>query len=135
MNHRIGRAVFALGTGLLVAYLSFNWITSPEGRLERAAQEAAVMESRDHLTAVVGARSLVFVDPLAPNRKVGKVYVYREGDGWAISGFYRRGDADSWHPYLLYLGAESDITSLKIQDSDPALLQRAAADPAIEVLP
>ena len=93
------------------------------------------MESRDRLTAVIGTRSLEFVDPLAPNRKVGKVYVYREGGGWAISGYYRRGDGDRWHPYLLYLSAGLEIRSLKIQDQDPTLLNRAAADPAIEVLP
>ena len=91
--------------------------------------------SRERLGAAIGVQLLEFVDPLAPNRKVGKVYVYREDDGWAVSGYYRRGEGDRWHPYLLHLNAELVAKSLKVQDADPMLLNRAKADPAIEVLP
>ena len=135
MNHRIGRAVFALVVGLLVASLSYRWITNPEGRIERVVQETVVASSRAHLKSVLGIESLEIVDPLSPNRKVGKVYVYPEGDSWAVSGHYRRDDADRWHPYLMSLDAERRMSFLKLQDSDQQLNERAASDPLLEISP
>ena len=48
-NHRIGGLVFAFGVGLLVAFLSYQWITDPAPRLERQLQEATVMAAREQL--------------------------------------------------------------------------------------
>ncbi len=133
MNHRVGRTVFAVFVGLLVAALSYQWITNPDGRIERELQEQVVQASREILRAVTASDSLEIVDPLAANRKVGKAYVYREGDGWAVSGYYRRGDGSPWYPYLMALNSELALTSLKVQDNDPQLLERAASDNAIEL--
>ena len=133
MNHRIGRAVFALLVGLLVATLSYQWISNPEGRAERALQESVVMSAREHLKSVVGVESLEIVDPLSPNRRAGKVYVYPEGENWAVSGHYRRGEDDSWHPFLMTLASDQSMTSLKIQDRDERLIERAGSDPLLEI--
>ena len=135
MNHRIGRAVFALVVGLFVVFLSYRWITNPAGRVERALQESVVESSRGHLVSVVGVSSLEIVDPLSPNRKVGKVYVYPEGDNWAISGHYRRGETDPWHPYLITLGSDRSLVFLKLRDSDQRLIERATKDPHFEISP
>ena len=135
MDHRIGRTVFAVFAGLLVAYVAYQWITNPAGREERVLQVAVVETSRELIKAVVGGVSLQVVDPLSPNRKVGKVYVFPEGEQWAISGYYRRGEADRWHPYLMTLAADHGLHGLKIQDNNEALLERAALDPLIDVTP
>ena len=134
MNHRIGRTVFATVVGLLVAVLSYQWITNPDGRTERLLQERVVEASRGILRATIGEDALEIVDPLAANRKVGKAYVYREGGGWAVSGHYRRGDGDRWHPYLMALDSELELTALKVGDDDPELLERAAGSAVIELL-
>lgn len=133
MDHRTGRLVFVAITGLLVAYLSYQWITNPAGREERSLQFAVVESSRVLLIAVVAAGSIEIVDPISPNRKVGKVYVYPEGDGWAVSGYYRRGEGDRWHPYLMMLKADHSLSSLKLQDGSPELLERAESDPLLEI--
>ena len=135
MDHRIGRAVFALLVGLLVAALSYQWITNPEGRAERALQESVVESAREHLKSVIGGESLEIVDPLSPNRKVGKVYVYPEGENWAVSGHYRRGEDDRWHPFLMALASDQSMRSLKIQDRDERLIERAGSDPLLEISP
>ena len=135
MDHRIGRAAFALVIGLLVASFSYRWITNPEGRVERALQESVVEVSRGHLRSAVGIDSLEIADPLSPNRKAGKVYIYAEGDGWAVSGHYRRNEDDRWHPYLMTLDAGQRLISLKLKDRDPALIERAASDPLLEISP
>lgn len=135
MNHRIGRTVFGLVVGLLVAFLSYRWITNPEGREERVLEESIVESSRGYLTTTLGIDSLEIVDPLSPNRKVGKVYVYPEGDNWAVSGHYRRSADDHWHPYLIVLGADRSLGSLKLQDGELQLIERAASDPRIEIVP
>jgi len=135
MNHRIGRILFATVVGLLVAGLSYQWITNPAGREERVLQIGVVDAAREHLATAIANEDLQIVDPVAPNRKVGKVYVYPEGDAWAVSGYYRRGDTERWHPYLMSLDSELKFKSLKAQDSDPALLERARLDPRLDVQP
>ena len=132
-NHRIGGLVFAFGVGVLVAFLSYKWITNPAPRIERELQEAAVLAARQQLQDISGISGLEVVDPLATNRKVGKVYVYRAGDGWEVSGFYRRDENDSWHPFLALLDAANTITRLRVRDT--ALAEAAGKDQRLEVLP
>ena len=135
MNHRIGRTAFAIIVGLLVASLSYRWITNPDGREERALQVSVVESSRSLLKSALANDSIEIVDPMAPNRKAGKVYVYPEGDGWAVSGYYRRAEGDRWHPYLMMLSPDRELTSLKVQDRDRQLVERANTDPLLEVSP
>jgi hypothetical protein len=117
MNHRVGRSLFALAVGLIIAGLAYQWITDPAPRVQREAEERAVLAAREVLENRIGDGGLEIVDPLLPNRKVGKVYVYAEGPGWAISGFYRRDDADSWRPYLIYLDQDLSLHSFRAGDA------------------
>lgn len=133
MNHRIGRIVFSLAIGLAIAAVSYRWITNPAPRVERAREERVVQVSRSLLAPVVESDALEIVDPLAPNRKVGKVYVYAEGPGWAVSGYYRRDDADRWHPYLMTLTRDLQLVRLKVQDAE--LAGQAVTNPALEIRP
>jgi hypothetical protein len=133
MDHRKGQWIFAAVVGVLVAVSAWRWASDPAPRIERAKQEAVVMATRERLGQALGLGELELVDPLAPDRRVGKSYVYRSGEGWEVSGFYRRGKGDRWHPYLMTLDASQAMSHLKIQDG--ALLDLGAANPAIEVLP
>ena len=131
MNHQVGRWVFALGIGVLVAFLSYRWVTNPAPRAERQLQEAVVSRARDDLVLATGIEAPEIVDPLAPDRKVGKVYIYRSGSGWEVSGYYRRNEDDKWHPFLMTLDATPAMTHLKVQDAALA----GSDDPRLEVLP
>lgn len=133
MNRRPGSIVFGIVIGLLFATWSYHWITDPDKRAEREEEERIVQISRATLGSALALPDIEIVDPLAPQRRVGKVYVYRRDSGWEVSGFYRRTADDRWHPYLLALDAELDLLLLKIKDSDPALGERAAADSRIEL--
>lgn len=117
MNHRLGRALFALVVGLGVAVFAYSWITDPLPRAQRAAEERAVLAAREHLVAAVGDSGIEIVDPLSPDRKVGKVYIYTEDPGWAISGHYRRGIDDRWHAYLVHLTTDLELQALKAEDT------------------
>ena len=129
MNHRIGAVVFGVVVGLAVAVLAYQWITDPEPRAARAQEESVVAAARLRLEEIVAAGELEIVDPLAPNRKVGKVYVYEEPPGWAVSGYYRRGDNDRWHPFLVRLREDLALDRLKVRD--PALADNT--DPRLEL--
>ncbi len=133
MNHRIGRAVFAGVVGLAVAAYAYLWITDPSGRSERRLQENVVVASRVLLEESVGLTGLQVVDPMSPDRKVGKVYVFREGDGWSVSGYYRRDADDSWHPYLMNLSSDLNLQGLSIKDA--GLLELGAENPQLEISP
>ena len=132
MNHRIGRTIFASAVGLLVAYVAFTWISNPAPRAERQLEESVVLITRQHLRDILAVNQVEMVDPLAKNRAIGKAYVYRAGDGWEVSGYYRRGGGDRWHPFLMALDEELAVSNLKVQDD--ALAERARSDSTIEVL-
>jgi hypothetical protein len=91
------------------------------------------VSSRETLKSTVGIDSLEIVDPVSPNRKAGKVYIYAEGDAWAVSGYYRRSKNDRWHPYLMTLNSDLSLGLLKLQDRDQPLIDRAAVNPLLEV--
>jgi hypothetical protein len=133
MNHRIGRIVFSIGIGLIVAIFSYRWIMNPAPRAERVLQESVVATSRELLVEKLELGDIEIVDAIAPNRKIGKVYVYRADQGWELSGYYRRNENDLWHPYLMVLDDSAALIHLKV--SDGALLDRASDDAALEVLP
>lgn len=133
MNHRIGRALFAAVVGLGVAVWSYQWITDPSGREERAEQEQTVLAARAVLAEVTQLENIEIVDPIAPQRKVGKVYVYRSESGWEVSGYYRRGEEDQWHPYLMRLA--TDRTLLNVRVKDPGLPEQVVANPKLEISP
>lgn len=133
MNHRIGRIVFSLGIGLIVAIFAYRWIVDPAPRAERELQESVVATSRDLLVEKLAIGDIEIVDAIAPDRIVGKTYVYRADQGWEVSGYYRRSENDLWHPYLMLLDGSTALIHLKI--SDGALLDRATDDTALDVLP
>jgi hypothetical protein len=131
MKQRTGGLLFGVGVGLLVAVLSYQWITNPAPREERRLEEEVVLDARKYLGVNLGVREIV--DPLAPSRKIGKSYVYRAGTGWEVSGFYRRDENDRWHAFLMSLDDARNVTHLKVQDNE--LLGRASEDPILEVFP
>lgn len=133
MNHRVARWIFALSVGMLAAWYSYQWVTNPVQRAEREAEETAVLAARRELRATLAMPGLEIVDPLAPNRRVGKVYVYPAGQNWEVSGYYRRNAEDAWHPYLVTLDHSYALLGLKVQD--PALTEAAAGNELLEVLP
>ena len=135
MLRKVGGIAFAVAVGLAVAFLSYRWITDPDFGEGRLRQEQAVLHSRNILEDTVASGQLEIVDPLATNRKVGKVYIYPTDAGWEVSGFYRRHDGDLWHPYLMQLESDLALSKLKLSDQDPALIERGTDDPRIEVLP
>ena len=132
MNHRVGRIVFGFSVGLLVAVLAYRWAADTGPNVERQREEGVVMASRESLEATLDIGQLVIVDPVSPDRKVGKVYVYPAGDRWEISGYYRRDKSDLWHPYLITMDAALGLKHVKV--SDTALLDRNGEGP-LEVLP
>jgi len=140
MHYRGGRFVFVAIVCVAAVFLSYRWVTNPEPRAERALQESAVIAAREAIISLVAVDSIEIVDPLATNRKIGKAYIYRNGDkgddaGWAVSGFYRRDENDNWHPYLMMLSSELAVEHLKVGDSDKGMIERAENDPEFEASP
>ena len=132
MNHRIVRWVVALMFGIVLSLYVFERISDPEPRLQRAREEAMVLAAREMLREYISAQqALEIVDPLSPNRKVGKVYIYPSEYGWEVSGHYRRGRDDRWHPFLMALDDAGGLATLSVSDADPQLARKAAADPKL----
>lgn len=133
-GHRVIRLAVAFTAGLALALLAYERITDPEPRRQRALEEGVVFEARHILRDYVAlGGELDIVDPLAPDRKVGKVYIYPTENGWQVSGHYRRAGGQGWHPWLMTLDRQPALLSLSVQDDAPPLAARAAQDRRFDV--
>lgn len=136
INHKVVRPLVALIIGLLLAFYAYQRVSDPEPARRRAMEEVVVMNSREILRSYVApAGQIEVVDPLSPNSKVGKVYIYPAGGGWEVSGHYRRDESDQWHPYLLALNGDAGLVSLVVQDGNARLMDMSAQDPRFSAVP
>jgi len=136
VNHRLGSLVFALVVGLAIAWYAYDRVTDPLPAQQREIEEAVVLEARAWLVEMLMAGpALEISDPLDRDRVAGKVYVYPVEGGWEISGHYRRGEGQGWHPWLMQLDGDRKLRSLAVRDPDPGLAARAAADDRLTVTP
>ncbi|MDX1403763.1 MAG: hypothetical protein R3192_04460 [Woeseiaceae bacterium] len=102
--------------------------------MKRAREEAVVLAAREILHEIVApGEALHIVDPLAPDRAIGKAYIYPAETGWEVSGHYRRQGAERWSPFLMALDSGLELVSLQVRDNDQRMLARAAGDPRISV--
>ncbi len=136
IDHKGVRPLVALALGLMLALYVYQRAPDPEPRLQRAKEEAVVYSARDILQSYVApGQELEIVDPVSPNRSVGKVYIYPAGAGWEVSGHYRRNDHDPWHPYLMSLNAGAGLESLAVRDGDDRLIGMSSQDPKFSAVP
>jgi hypothetical protein len=132
--HRIVRFVVAFAIGIAVALYAYDRVSDPEPARQRAQEEGAVIASRAILADYLAVDGLQIVDPLAPDRVVGKVYVYPTADGFDVSGHYRRSDTARWHPFLMRLDHNAGLLDLLVADNDEQLRRRSASDPRLRVV-
>ncbi len=136
MNHKVIRVVVALAIGIVLALYGYDRVTDPLPRQQRVQEEAVVVQARDILNDIVAPNSaLQFVDPLQPDRKIGKVYIYPTDDGWEVSGHYRRGEQDPWHPWLMSMDTSMQLQKLSVRDKDSQLVALAAENPRFSATP
>ena len=136
INHKIVRPVVAVTLGLILALYAYQCATDPQPALQRAKEESVVLSARDILQSYVApGRNLEIVDPVSPNRKIGKTYVYPAGDGWEVSGHYRRNHDDPWHPYLMSLDGGAGLESLAVRDANDRLIGLSSQDPKFSAVP
>jgi hypothetical protein len=128
--------IVAIAVGVMLSLLVFDRATDPEPMRRKAIEEAVVLEARLLLLSyVLPGGELQLVDPLAPDRKVGKVYIWPDDNGWEVSGYYRRDEQDPWHPFLMILDASSELTSLAVKDRNERLIGMSARDPKFSAVP
>jgi hypothetical protein len=136
LTHRIVRFTIALGVGLALSLYAYQRVTDPEPAMQRAKEEAAVLAARDILQHYVRpAPELRIVDPVSPDRKVGKSYIYPTATGWEVSGHYRRNDADPWHPFLMALNPDASLAKLSVRDRPDSFPAEARQDPKFNAQP
>lgn len=129
LAHRVARLTLAFGLGLALSLYALHRVTDPEPAMQRAKEEAAVLAARTILLSYIEPTSeLRIVDPVSPDRKIGKSYVYPTDSGWEISGHYRRNDNDRWHPFLMALNPDRTLDKLSVKDDSNAFTSTALQD-------
>ena len=114
----------------------YQYVSDRQPILQRAKEESVVISSREILHNYVSPRNNIeIVDPVSPNRSVGKVYIYPTDDGWEVSGYYRRNQNDLWHPYLMLLNGDAGLILLTVQDTNDKLIEISALNHDFSVVP
>jgi hypothetical protein len=127
---------FALAVGLVLSLYAHQRVTDPEPAIQRAKEEAVVLAAREFLRHYIGpAPDLRIVDPVSPDRKVGKSYIYPTQSGWEVSGHYRRSETDRWHPFLMALQSDNTLASLSVKDRSGHFAAAAVEDPKFTAQP
>lgn len=128
--------IISIGIGVILALQAYQLVTDPEPARRQVIEEAVVREARQILQSyVVPGQELQLVDPLAPNRKIGKVYIWPADNGWDVSGYYRRDKLDHWHPYLMSLDLNSQLRSLAVRDDNDRLIGMSSQDDHFSAVP
>jgi hypothetical protein len=136
LSHRIAKFTVALCMGLALALYAYHRVTDPEPAAQRAREVAVVLAARQFLRGYIQAGTeLEIVDPVSPDRKVGKAYIYPTASGWEVSGHYRRNDLDRWHPFLMRLKTDATLAGLSVKDSSDHLAAKALKDPRFSAQP
>ena len=136
MNHKIISVVVALAVGLSAAWYVYDRATDPLPALQRMQEMEVVSTARTILKSYVAPSSdMEFVDSIGPDRKVGKVYIAPIDNGWEISGYYRRGAGDPWHPWLMSVDSSMHLQKLSLQDDNPQLIALSSKDPKFDAVP
>ena len=136
LNHKVIRPIVALSVGLVLSLYVYQCVSDQQPALQRVKEESVAMSARDILQNYVSPRNYIeIVDPVSPNRSVGKVYIYPTKDGWEVSGHYRRNQNDRWHPYLMVLNDDAELTSLTVQDANDRLIGISARDHNFSAVP
>lgn len=133
MAQNRGSLIFGILVGLAVAIFAYRWVSEPPDRSARVREEQVVLQAREILRERLRLGESKIVDPLQPDRKIGKVYVYPVEDGWEVSGYYRREKGSPWYPWLMRLDNDEQLVTLKLDGNDPAIEPVAESDPVIEI--
>jgi len=135
LTHRIARFTIAVGFGLALSLYAYQRVTDPEPAMQRATEEAVVLAARDILRHYIRPTpELRIVDPVSPDRKIGKSYIYPTYSGWEVSGHYRRDDTDHWHPFLMALNSDTTLATLSVKDSPHRFTAEAMEDPRFSAI-
>lgn len=135
-KHRYIRWFVAIGVGIVLSLFAYEKVTDPEPERRRLIETAVVLDARELLASyVLPGGGLQLVDPLSPNRKIGKTYLWPNAEGWEVSGFYRRNANDRWHPYLMNLDSAAQLKTLAVRDSNERLIGMSAQDPKFSAVP
>ena len=115
-QHTINQKVFAVIIGFAVSYYAYKWAVDPAPRLQRQTEEKIVSYARKSFFQLLElTEQTKVIDPLNPDRKVGKTYLASSENGWQVSGFFRRDDLEHWYPWLMNLDNDLNIVELRIQ--------------------
>ena len=116
VKYTINQKVFAVIIGLTISYYAYKWVVDPAPRLQRQAEERIVSHARKSVFQLLElTEQTKVIDPLNPNKKVGKTYLAPNDNGWQVSGYLRRDEAEPWYPWLISLDNNLDIVELRIQ--------------------
>ena len=116
-EYTVKQVIFALITGFGLSWLVYQSSVQPPYETQRQTEEVIINKANVLLIKSLNLPlGLEVIDPIKPDKDVGKTYISPNGREWQVSGYYRRNELDEWHPWLINLDENHKLIRLSVQD-------------------
>lgn len=134
-KYTIKQIIFALTIGFALSWTVYQSTVKPPYQAQRQLEEKIIKKANilliESLQLPVG---IEVIDPINPDKDVGKTYISPENEKWQISGYYRRSEMDDWHPWLMNLDQDLLFIELSVQDSPYLFSEEILSNKSISIL-
>tara|TARA_B100001105_G_scaffold50458_1_gene38034 strand:+ start:208 stop:618 length:411 start_codon:yes stop_codon:yes gene_type:complete len=135
MKHKFLKIIIFLI--LFIAALTYTYrnVYEPISVNQRGGEIQIIHITRSIIKSYIDISSdIKIIDPLNPNRKIGKSYIFPSDNGWEISGYYKKTDRDNWHPWLISLNSTNELVSIAVKDDSPRIKKKSIEDPFLSIV-
>ena len=116
-EYTVKQVIFALITGFGLSWLVYQSSVQLPYEVQRQTEEEIINKANVLLIKSLNLPlGLEVIDPIKPDKDVGKTYISPNEREWQVSGYYRRNELDEWHPWLINLDENHKLIRLSVQD-------------------
>lgn len=135
MKHKFLRIFIFLMLSIAALTYTYRNVYEPISVNQRGGEIQIIHITRSIIKSYIDISSdIKIIDPLNPNRKIGKSYIFPSDNGWEISGYYKKTDHDNWHPWLISLNSANELVSITVKDDSPRIKKKSIEDPFLLIV-
>ena len=135
MKHQFLRIIIFLILFIAAITYTYRKVYEPISVNQREDEIQIIHITRSIIKSYIDISSdIEIIDPLNPNRKIGKSYIFPSDNGWEISGYYKKSGHDNWHPWLISLNSANELVSIAVKDDDSGINKKSIEDPFLLIV-
>ena len=135
MKHKFLKIIIFLILFIAALIYTYKNVYEPISVNQRGDEIQIIHITRSIIKSYIDiSPDIEIIDPLNPNRKIGKSYIFPSDNGWEISGYYKKTDYDNWHPWLISLNSVNELVSITVKDDNLRINKKSIEDPFLLIV-